>query len=404
MIKQPPCCSLKKRPCLLIYLILIASRSNAFTTTIPHRVRESRLRWDAGPSVAPVILAAINGDLTPEINQENSEVNGVSTKGDAAINTTVSGMNQPSQQSVLYSDGASQVKEEQKATVSVDPKIGVYHNILLKNANDCSVCTVPDKIDPSKIVAPKKDQPNGVTPTQTLKRSVQEIKKQVNVFIQQPSVELADVLLILASSFFVALTTVSTLPPTVMSTVYFLQDATLVMFAFGFVSRWWSSLQPRGTYFDDPLEWVDLAVVVLPFMFLAIPSLALVMPSWLTSQTSLINLRLLRVLRFQRLLQDELSFSRFVSGLWIPPGSGKDALSCVIVESWQLQLARVLLSLFTLISISTGLIYAAEQGVNPGIENYFSALYCKCVGWGFLMLARPISFSPCITLLFSIFT
>ena len=181
-----------------------------------------------------------------------------------------------------------------------------------------------------------------------------------------------------ASSFMVALTTVSILPPSIMTTIYVLQDATLFVFAFGFLTRWLCSLAPRGTYFKDPLEWVDLVVVVLPFLFLTIPGLAELFPSWLTSQTALINLRLLRILRFQRILQDEFTFSRFVSGLKIPFfRQDKDTLSCVIVESWQLQLARVVISISTLLLVSTGLIYSAEHTVNPDIDNYFTALYCK---------------------------
>ena len=45
------------------------------------------------------------------------------------------------------------------------------------------------------------------------------------------------------------------------------------------------------------------------------------------------------------------------------------------MQDWQLQLARVALSLFTLISVATGLIYTAEHTVNPNINNYFDALY-----------------------------
>jgi len=46
-----------------------------------------------------------------------------------------------------------------------------------------------------------------------------------------------------------------------------------------------------------------------------------------------------------------------------------------LVQEWQLQLARVVLSLYTLVSVATGLIYTAEHNVNPAINNYFDALY-----------------------------
>jgi hypothetical protein len=281
-----------------------------------------------------------------------------------------------------------------------DRQIIVYHNLLQKNANDCSVCTVPDKIDDNKIISSSSTESqqsssssqanikkngklmgNGITPPsttrtqQSLEQSLQNIKEKVHDLIHEPSIELADGGLILVSSFLSALSTCKGLfPPPTMSYVTTLQDATLYFFAFGFVSRWFSSAAPRGTYFQkDPLEVVDIFVVAMPFLFLTVPGLADMMPSWLTGQTALINLRLLRVLRFQRILQDEFTFSRFVSGLKFP---GKDdALSCVIVDLWQLQLARVLLSIFTLLSVATGLIYSAEHGVNPDIPDYFTALY-----------------------------
>ena len=45
------------------------------------------------------------------------------------------------------------------------------------------------------------------------------------------------------------------------------------------------------------------------------------------------------------------------------------------VRPYQLQLARVIISIFTLVSVSTGLIYTAEHEVNPLIPDYFTALY-----------------------------
>jgi voltage-gated potassium channel len=61
------------------------------------------------------------------------------------------------------------------------------------------------------------------------------------------------------------------------------------------------------------------------------------------------------------------TFSSFTAALGLP-GLGE-------IQPYQLQLARVVLSIFTLLSVNAGLIYAAEHGVNPDIQNYFSALY-----------------------------
>ena len=82
--------------------------------------------------------------------------------------------------------------------------------------------------------------------------------------------------------------------------------------------------------------------------------------------SALFNLRLLYVLRLQRVLQDMDTISKFGDALGIPTDQ---------VQAWQLQLARVLLSLFTLLSVAAGLIYTAEHVVNPNIDNYFDALY-----------------------------
>jgi voltage-gated potassium channel len=69
----------------------------------------------------------------------------------------------------------------------------------------------------------------------------------------------------------------------------------------------------------------------------------------------------------QRLLRDMGTFTKFTAALGLP-GLGE-------VQPYQLQLARVVVSIFTLLSVNAGLIYAAEHGVNPDIQNYFSALY-----------------------------
>jgi voltage-gated potassium channel len=61
------------------------------------------------------------------------------------------------------------------------------------------------------------------------------------------------------------------------------------------------------------------------------------------------------------------TFQKFTGALGLPGLSS--------VQPYQLQLARVVLSIFTLLSVSAGLIYSAEHTVNPDLDNYFTALY-----------------------------
>ena len=100
-------------------------------------------------------------------------------------------------------------------------------------------------------------------------------------------------------------------------------------------------------------------------------------------------LRLLRVLRLQRYVKDMRSFRRFES--FVNPQ--KDPLE---VEPYQLEVARVLTTIFTLLFISSGLIYNAEHVVNPMLPDYFTALYfglttLTTVGYGDI---TPISARP----------
>jgi hypothetical protein len=97
-----------------------------------------------------------------------------------------------------------------------------------------------------------------------------------------------------------------------------------------------------------------------------------IFPSWLTSPSGLFNVKLIRVLRLRRVLKDLDTFERFIKRANLGILGTRTANN---VQEWQLQLCRVLLSLFTLVSVSTGLIYTAEHTVNPGINNYFDALY-----------------------------
>ena len=84
------------------------------------------------------------------------------------------------------------------------------------------------------------------------------------------------------------------------------------------------------------------------------------------------------MLKFQRILTDKDTFMKFELALGMRESD---------VRPYQLQLARVAVSIFTLVSVSTALIYAAEHEVNPQIPDYSTALYfglttLRTVGFG----------------------
>eukprot|EP00978_Attheya_sp_CCMP212_P000509 scaffold1008_cov47-Attheya_sp.AAC.3 len=136
--------------------------------------------------------------------------------------------------------------------------------------------------------------------------------------LSKPWVEVVLGGLVLLSSFLVAISTLPQLPPDSVKLVNHLEDGIAWAFAMEFMAR-------------------------------------------------LINLRLLRILRLQRVLVDMETFASFEIALGLQPTD---------VRPYQLQLARVVLSVFTLLSVSTGLIYTAEHTANPTMfPDYFTALY-----------------------------
>mmetsp|Transcript_6328 Transcript_6328/g.15743 ORF Transcript_6328/g.15743 Transcript_6328/m.15743 type:complete len:562 (-) Transcript_6328:326-2011(-) len=160
------------------------------------------------------------------------------------------------------------------------------------------------------------------------------------------------------------------------ATLYFFN----YIFAIDFFVRWFASAKFNPQYLLKPLVVLDIVVVLIPLSVQSIyPFLSV------ANSPGLQNLLLLRILRLQRVLSDIDTFSRFEMALGLPPES---------VRPFQLQLARVLLSLFTLLSVSSGLIYTTEHGVNPEIPDYFSALYfglttLTTVGFGDITPVTP---------------
>jgi voltage-gated potassium channel len=145
-----------------------------------------------------------------------------------------------------------------------------------------------------------------------------------------------------------------------------------IIFTIEIIGRWWSSSANRFQYIFNAQFIIDAVVILVPMFFDVIPTPIIkeYVPPWLITPSTLVNLKLLRVLRLRRVLQDKTTFSKFEVALGLHKTS-----DFTRVKDWQLRLARVLLSLFTLLSIASGMIYSAEHEVNPAFSDYFTTLY-----------------------------
>jgi voltage-gated potassium channel len=190
--------------------------------------------------------------------------------------------------------------------------------------------------------------------------------RQIKRFLKKPTTEILEAFLVLISTVLVAVDTLDGLSPFVYKSISHVQDVLAYTFCLDFILRWYVNVKEGPKYFAKPLVLVDFIVVVLPILLPAFRAGHL-LPAWCTSKGGLINLRLLRLLRLQRVLTDMETFSSFQEALGV-----RDPQQ---VQPYKLQLARVLLSLFTLLCVASGLIYTTEHTVNPGITDFFTALY-----------------------------
>jgi len=192
--------------------------------------------------------------------------------------------------------------------------------------------------------------------------------KEIRAFLSQPLVELNFCILVLVSSFLVAL---GTLPTGTLSEVGFdlidaAENVVVAIFTLEFFARWYSFGQFTGRYLKKPLAIIDVFVVVLPFTLRMFPTISIMLPPILSSNSGLITLTLLRVLRLQRILKDMDTFSQIQVAIGLEKRD---------VRPYQLEIAKVVVTIFTLLSVSSGLIYTFEHNVNPAIPDYFTALY-----------------------------
>eukprot|EP00977_Amphora_coffeiformis_P026978 scaffold32070_cov203-Amphora_coffeaeformis.AAC.1 len=206
------------------------------------------------------------------------------------------------------------------------------------------------------------------------RRKRKNYRMRLFAWISRPSVEVVSALAVLLSVLLVALGTLDNLDPLTEECIYNASLALNIMFALDFFVRWYAAGQFKVIYLTKPLAVIDIFVILIPL------ALDVVLPLLdsanlleggsflygLQTSAGLQNFLLLRVLRLRRVLTDIGTFRRFAGALGL---KSKD------VRPYQLQLARVLLSIFTLLSVASGLIYTAEHDVNPGIPDYFSALY-----------------------------
>ncbi|KAL7516082.1 hypothetical protein ACHAWX_001140 [Stephanocyclus meneghinianus] len=224
--------------------------------------------------------------------------------------------------------------------------------------------------------------PDATPGTRKLTRKSNKHRMQMFAFLSQPIIEVCFMGLVLFSCFLVAINTLDELPTELRRGINIVDTLCVYIFAVEFFLRWWSAGQFQLRYLTKPLVSIDAVVVILPLILSGLLPLwdlgvmagfypGISLPTWLLSASSssnsaLLNLRLLRILKFQRVLTDEKTYMKFEMALGMKRSD---------VRPYQLQLARVLISIFTLVSVSTGLIYTAEHDVNPRIPDYFTALY-----------------------------
>jgi len=152
-----------------------------------------------------------------------------------------------------------------------------------------------------------------------------------------------------------------------------------VVFLVEYVLRWWSrsfSLK----YLLEPTSLIDLlsfAPTLLSVLVTTTTVGPMYDPMLLEGYDGFVPLpdlqddgfaflRLARVLRLQRYVQDIRSFRRFEAALGFNP---------LDVQPYQLEVARVVSSIFTLLFVSSGLIYKVEHLQNEKLPDFFTALY-----------------------------
>lgn len=235
-------------------------------------------------------------------------------------------------------------------------------------------------------------------------------RMQMFAYLSQPIIEVRIIGLVLLSCFLQAINTLHNIPAEMHQGIDMVDTFFVYIFAIEFFLRWWSAGRFQLRYLAKPLAAIDAVVVILPLILSGLLPIyeysvmsgfiqGVSLPAWLLSSSSansaLLNLRLLRILKFQRVLTDQNTYMKFEMAL---------GMKQTDVRPYQLQLARVVISIFTLLSVSTGLIYTAENETNPMFSDYFTTLYfglttLTTVGFGDI---TPVTFQGRLVVMASI--
>jgi Ion transport protein len=268
----------------------------------------------------------------------------------------------------------------------------IEHNYMLREFekfqivnNSLTESKETEMIPYANYISKKKtnDAPSPKSPKKKPKRKLPGAAA-LSKFLSQPMVELAEALLVVFSTLFVAIDTLDSLAPSILHVVESAGDIVAYIFFIIFGLRWYADAEQGPKYFAKPFVLVDMVVVILPIFLQILNHEGWWggLPSFLMSQDGgLITLRLLRILRLQRVLTSMEHFANFQRALGVTNPTD--------VQPYKLQLARVILSVSTLLSVAAGLIYTTEHRVNPALPDYFSALYfglttITTVGFGYV--------------------
>ena len=178
-----------------------------------------------------------------------------------------------------------------------------------------------------------------------------------------PIIEIALAILVILSSLLVGIGTLEWISPEVETALDYGEAFICFIFTVEYIVRW--RMQNFSfRYLINPMSIVDL-LAIIPGFVKAAAFFGAEMPESIL-EGALINLRLLRILRLQRALTDHETFHSFAQALGFHSSN---------VKSYQLQLARVLITVYTLFSVTAGLIYTAEHTVNESLPDYFVSFY-----------------------------